>query len=123
MLIDFEKIAASVIHNFYGGEKETEARMFFDGTNRIAYSTLAPGASVGMHLHDNGSEIVYVLKGRGMALYDGGTEELSPWLCHYCPKGHSHSIVNDGSEELIYLSVVPRQRSSAADIPACFDCL
>ncbi|WP_222704149.1 cupin domain-containing protein [Cloacibacillus evryensis] len=109
MLIDFEKIAASVIHNFYGGEKETEARMFFDGTNRIAYSTLAPGASVGMHLHDNGSEIVYVLKGRGMALYDGGTEELSPWLCHYCPKGHSHSIVNDGSEELIFLSVVPRQ--------------
>lgn len=109
MIIDFEKIPESVIKNFYGGEGDTVARMFFDGMNRIAYGTLAPGASIGTHTHENGSEIVYVLSGRGRAVCDGGTDELRPGLCHYCPKGHSHGLVNDGAEALVFLSVVPQQ--------------
>ena len=109
MIIDFEKIDTSVIQNFYGGEKDTVGHMFFDGLYRIAYTKLAPGASIGTHLHENGGEIVYVLNGTGRAVYDGGVEALRPGLCHYCPKGHSHGVINDGAEDLVFLSVVPRQ--------------
>jgi mannose-6-phosphate isomerase-like protein (cupin superfamily) len=110
MLIDFNKIEESVIPNFYRGEKNTVARMFTDNlNNRIMYGKLEPGASIGLHKHDNGSEIVYVLKGSGKALYDDIQEELSVGICHYCPKEHSHSLINDGNGDLVFFAVVVQQ--------------
>ena len=90
------------------GEKTTYARMFVDGNNRIMRGRLEPGASIGLHPHQGSSEIVYVLSGTGKALYDGGEEALAPGGCHYCPEGHTHSLVNDGGEDLIFFAVVPR---------------
>ena len=29
--------------------------------------------------------------------------------CHYCKKGSSHTLVNDGEEELVFFAVVPQQ--------------
>ncbi|MFR7893260.1 MAG: hypothetical protein ACLU38_03455 [Dysosmobacter sp.] len=40
-------------------------------------------------------------------LYDGVWEPVAPGTCHYCPKGHSHSLVNDGTEDLVTFAVVP----------------
>ena len=41
---------------------------------------------------------------------DDGEELLSPGQCHYCPKGHSHSLINASpTETLVYLAVVPEQ--------------
>ena len=42
-------------------------------------------------------------------MYDGGTDVLTPGVCHYCPKGHSHGIYNDGTEDLVVFAVVPEQ--------------
>jgi mannose-6-phosphate isomerase-like protein (cupin superfamily) len=110
MLIDFSKLQEFVINNFYGGEKDTVARMFTDElSNCIMYGKLEAGASIGFHKHDNGSEIVYVLQGKGKALYDGSQEELSTGVCHYCPKHHSHSLINDSDEDLLFFAVVVQQ--------------
>ena len=109
MLLDFSQMPDTVIPCFYGGEKEISARMFADPANRIMYSTLVPGASIGLHTHETGSEILYILKGTGTALFDDGTEALSPGICHYCPKGHSHALINNGDEDLIFFAVVPQQ--------------
>lgn len=109
MLIEFEKLPESVVPHFYGGEKEMRARMFSDSLCRIGVGTLLPGASIGEHRHGESAEIVYVLRGRGRAWCDGAEEGLAPGLCHYCPKGSSHSMVNDGEEDLVVLTVVPRQ--------------
>ena len=68
---------------------------------------LAPGCSIGLHSHQNSSEIVYILSGTGKALFDEACETLSPGDCHYCPRGHSHSLINDGAEELRFFAVVP----------------
>ena len=65
--------------------------------------------SIGLHTHDTSSEIIYILKGRGKVLYDGGYEEVEEGLCHYCPKGHEHSLINDSDEDLIFFAVVPEQ--------------
>ena len=109
MLIDFPNMPEKTLKNFYGGEKEVQARMYADDKNRILYGRLAPGASIGMHAHETSSEIVYVVSGRGRVIYDGETFPIGPGQCHYCPKGHSHSTINDGDEDLVCITVVPEQ--------------
>ena len=78
-----------------------------DVDNKIMRSVLAPGASIGLHTHETSSEVMYFLSGTGKVLYDGVWEPVAPGTCHYCPKGHSHSLVNDGMEDLVTFAVVP----------------
>ena len=65
MKIEFDKIGTSVLENFKGGEKELSADMFFDGTNRIFKGRLIPGASIGLHTHDDSCEVIFILSGTG----------------------------------------------------------
>lgn len=109
MRIDFKGMAETVIPHFKGGEKEIAAKMYADGVNRIMRGRLAPGASIGNHTHGTGSEILYILEGEAKAVCDGETERLAPGDCHYCPKGHAHTLINDGAEELVFFAVVPEQ--------------
>ena len=109
MIIDFEAMPELVIKNFRGGQNETIARMFTDDNGKIMYGCLKPGASIGFHTHETSSEIIYFLIGQGKMLYDEGTEEIKAGMCHYCPKGHSHSLMNDSSEDLVFFAVVPEQ--------------
>lgn len=109
MRIDLNITEETVIPGSYGGRGETAARMVADGNNRIMKGRLAPGASIGDHRHDDSSEILYILQGWGRAALDGEVENLEPGICHYCPKGHTHSLENNGGEDLIFFAVVPRQ--------------
>ena len=107
----------SVLPSFKGGEKELRAKMFFDGTNRIMKGLLVrimkgllvPGSSIGMHIHEDSSEIIFITAGHGSVIFDGEKEPVSEGICHYCPKGHSHSLVNDSDADLEFLAVVPQQ--------------
>lgn len=107
MIIDFEKIETTIIPNFRGGEKETSAQMFVDENNKIMRGKLIPGASIGMHTHETSSEIIYILSGQGKVLYEDTYETLSSGSCHYCPKGHSHSLINNSDNDLVFFAVVP----------------
>ncbi|MDD6237522.1 MAG: cupin domain-containing protein [Clostridiales bacterium] len=109
MIIDFKKIKSETIKQMRGGEKEVTANMFVDNNNRIMYGKLEPGASIGMHTHETGSEILYILQGNGKMIYDDTVETLEPGTCHYCPKGHSHSLINDSDADLIFFAVIPQQ--------------
>lgn len=73
------------------------------------HGVLEPGASIGLHTHENSSEVIYILSGSGKVQYDGAYECVSTGDCHYCPKGHAHSLINDSDAELIYFAVVPNQ--------------
>ena len=109
MKIDFNSIEETLIPNFKGGEKEVAAKMFFDGLNRIMMARLAPGASIGMHTHEDSSEIIFVTKGDGCVIYDGERISLTAGDVHYCPKGHTHSVINDSDAEVKITAVVPMQ--------------
>ena len=109
MIIDFNNLKNEIIPNFRGGEKEVSARMFTDDMNKIMYGELKPGASIGLHTHETSSEIIYFVKGTGKMLYDGAFEKIHCGLCHYCPKGHTHSMINDGDEDLVFFAAVPEQ--------------
>lgn len=116
MIIDFNKMDITVLPNFKGGEKEFAANMFFDGTNRIFKGKLIPGATIGMHTHEDSCEVIFVLEGNGTIVEvdpADGTETSTPVRpgdCLYCKKGHSHSLQNTSMEsDLIFYAVVPQQ--------------
>ena len=109
MLLDFNKMEETIIPNFKGGEKNTASKMFFDGKNRIMNGRLEPGATIGLHKHETSSEIIFILSGKGKVIFDDGEEPLEAGNCHYCPKGHTHSLVNNSSEDLVFYAVVPEQ--------------
>lgn len=109
MLIDFNAIPETVIPHMRGGEKEVRAHMYVDDLGKIMRGKLIPGASIGLHVHETSSEILYILSGKGKVLYEGTEEPLAPGTCHYCPKGKGHSLINDGDEDLEFLAVIPEQ--------------
>lgn len=109
MKIDFNSMEPAVIPHFKDGEGETYARLHTDELGKIMRGTLPPGASIGLHVHDTSSEIVYILSGTGKVLYDGGYETVGPGDCHYCPKGHAHSLINDSDVPLEFFAVIPNQ--------------
>ena len=109
MIIDLKNMEATAMPNFKGGEKEFLAKMFFDGKNRIMHGTLVQGASIGLHTHETNSEILFVLSGSGRVIFDDGEEFVSAGQCHYCPKGHSPSLINDNAEPLVFFACVPEQ--------------
>lgn len=109
MLIDFSNMEPEIIPHFVGGEGEIHAKMHVDGLNRILHGILPPGSSIGYHTHETSSEIVYILSGTGKVKVEGGEEPLKAGDCHYCPKGHSHSLINDSDAMLEFFAVVPFQ--------------
>lgn len=109
MLIDFYSIEEQCIPHFKGGEKETFAKMYYDGLNRIMKGRLLPGASIGMHVHDTSSEVIFITNGCGMVKYDDQEIAVSAGDCHYCAKGHSHSLINSSAAILEFTAVVPQQ--------------
>ncbi len=112
MLIGFDKMETTVIPHMRGGEKEASIKIFNDGLCKIMNGKLIPGATIGMHTHESSCEIIYILSGKGKILYDDGCEPLEAGSCHYCPKGHAHSLMNDspeGGEDLCFFAVVPEQ--------------
>lgn len=125
MIIDFKNIEVSVMPHFKGGEGETRTRSFFDGLNKIMQGHLDVGCSIGYHKHETNSEIILITSGIARCLYDGGErdqsganaiieEHLTKGDCHYCPRGHSHSLINaSDSEPLEYFAIVPEHENTA----------
>lgn len=37
------------------------------------------------------------------------SETVSAGGCHYCPKGHTHSMINNSKEDIIFFAVIPEQ--------------
>ncbi len=110
MIIKPQDIEAGRLENFKGGDKFLEARMFFDGTNRILTSArLVPGASIGVHTHDDSCEVIFILEGCGCILEEGEKKAVEAGDCLYCPKGGTHSLINDSEADLVFCAVVPKQ--------------
>ena len=108
-MIDFVAMEEKIIPGFKGGEGSFAVKMFADDANRILHGRLVPGSSIGMHCHDTSSEIIYILSGVGTAILEGQEEILTAGQCHYCPKGGTHTLMNKGTEDLIFFAVVPEQ--------------
>ena len=95
--------------HFNGGEGSLFAKMIQRDEVRIMMRGVVPaGASIGLHTHSDTMEVVFVLSGKGRAIVDGVEESLEAGDVHYCPKGSSHTVRNDGPEDLVLCAVIPK---------------
>lgn len=107
MTLHFDDMPSLLQPHFKGGTGAAETRIFSDEMGRILRLTLPAGASIGLHTHTDSCEVMYFLSGSGICIDDGVEVPVSPGLCHYCPRGHSHSVLNTGTEPLVILGIVP----------------
>lgn len=109
MLIEFDKMKSVTIPKLNGGEGSVTAAMYMDKSGKIMYSVIPAGSSIGLHTQSTGNDINYVISGQGKAVCDGVEEILRTGVCHYCPKGSQHTIINTGEEDLVLFTVVAEQ--------------
>ena len=107
MIIDFDKIEETSSPNFFGGEKEYRSRMFIDDYGKIVKGRLIHGASIGLHTHEVNYEVMYFIEGEATVIYNEERMTFSPGQVHYCAKGQSHTIINEGTEVVVFFAVLP----------------
>lgn len=106
MLLDFHALPEFTIPGMNQGTGTMSAKMYNDEQMRIITCKLHPGSSIGLHSHDNGDDINFIISGSGTAVCDGTEEPLTPGVCHICRQGSAHSIANTGDEDLVMWTVV-----------------
>ena len=98
--------------NLRGGNGTTEITNFItpedlnDKGRLFANITLKPGCSIGYHVHENESELFYLMKGEALYNDNGVERTLSVGDVMICPAGTGHSIANNGQENLELCAVI-----------------
>ena len=108
-MLDFTTIPESPLPHFKDGEGTFFARFAGDTSCKILHGRLPAGATIGLHTHEDSAEIIFFLSGTGKMLLDDAEETIAAGLCHYCPKGSSHAMINEGDEDITFYAVVPKQ--------------
>lgn len=106
MQLNFLDLDGIKTKNLNGGEGEVVARMFKDDNCKIMFTYIEPNGSIGLHRHDTSIEINIVFAGHGKAICDGKEEILDLGVCHYCPKGSEHTIINTDKMDLMLYTIV-----------------
>ena len=108
-MIDFTTIPESPLPRVKEGEGTFFARFAGDAGCKILHGRLPAGATIGLHTHEDTAEIIFFLSGTGKMILDGTEEAIGAGLCHYCPRGSAHTMVNEGDEDILFYAVVPKQ--------------
>jgi len=67
---------------------------------------LQPNESIGTHSHMNETEIYYIISGEASILDDGQFKKLYPGDSAITDGENSHSIINDGNDELRFIGII-----------------
>lgn len=76
----------------------------------IAWLTLPPGASIGVHAHKDNEDAYIVISGSGVFIGADGKEiPVKAGDTTIARKGESHGMKNTGKEPLVILDVIAQQ--------------
>ncbi|GHU28471.1 mannose-1-phosphate guanylyltransferase [Betaproteobacteria bacterium] len=76
----------------------------------VAWLTLPPGASIGVHKHEKNEDAYIVVSGSGVFVAADGTETpVKAGDVTIARKGESHGMKNTGNEPLVILDVIAQQ--------------
>lgn len=106
MVIAFGEMEEKVLPKFKGGERQYNVKMFTEGDNKIMQGRLVPGSSIGLHKHEADCEVIFITSGSGKVLDDGEERKVCTGMALFCPKGHSHTLINDGEADLCFYAAV-----------------
>lgn len=92
----------------YGlGSVCAEAPIADTSIKMAAQMTLVPGASVGLHTHENDEELYYIVSGHGSYIRNNGTKEnIGPGDVTLTRRGEQHSILADKNEPVVFFAVI-----------------
>lgn len=112
MLYKKETFATEIRERMRGGNGDAEltslAREIPKNLRLFSKVRLAPGASIGYHVHENETELYHFLSGSGVVDDNGTTVRVSAGDTIATPDGCGHSVENDGGEDLTFLAVIVR---------------
>lgn len=76
----------------------------------IGWMTLQPGASIGLHKHENNEDAYIIVSGEGVFTDGGGKESaVKAGDITIARKGEAHALKNTGKEPLVFLDVIAQQ--------------
>jgi mannose-6-phosphate isomerase-like protein (cupin superfamily) len=70
----------------------------------ITWVDVPTGAEQRAHSHSDAEQVYVIVRGRGRMSVAGDVEEVGEGDLVFIPPATQHSIVNDGSETLVYVS-------------------
>jgi uncharacterized cupin superfamily protein len=103
-----------------GREKRALGEFFGLKNFGVNLTRLAPGAiSALRHAHTKQDEFVYILQGQPTLITDAGRRQLAPGDCagFAAGTGNAHQLVNESSEEVLYLEVGDRTVGDSGSYP------
>ncbi len=103
-----------------GREKRPLGDLFGLSNFGVNLTKLAPGAvSALRHTHTKQDEFVFVLEGHPTLHTDEGRTLLSPGMCagFKAGTGNGHRLINETSQEVVYLEVGDRSPEDAGHYP------
>lgn len=101
-----------VIHNMRGGEGDALQHLILsDGdmarhARLFATMVLKEGCSIGEHAHNDETEYYYILSGTGTVTEADGEKQVKAGDLVITGGGASHSIRNNGKEDLVFLAII-----------------
>ena len=103
-----------------GREKRQLGDLFGLTNFGVNLTRLAPNSvSALRHAHTKQDEFVYILQGRPTLQTDEGRTQLSPGMCagFKASTGNGHRLINETSEEVVYLEVGDRTPGDEGSYP------
>lgn len=105
-------LRASVRHEAKGGKGDfinhhiLESDELYGAARLYTLCRLAPGHSVGSHIHIGEMEVCYFLSGTGLVETNGESTPVGPGDTNIVLDGENHSVLNNGTEELVYTALI-----------------
>lgn len=103
-----------------GRVKHTLGDLFGLSNFGVNLTRMAPqGVSALRHAHTKQDEFIYILRGRPTLHTDEGRTRLAPGMCagFRAGTGNGHCLINDTSEEVVYLEVGDRTSGDEGQYP------
>ena len=103
-----------------GRDKKALGQLFGLRNFGVNLTRLAPGAiSALRHAHARQDEFIYILQGRPTLHTDEGRQQLAPGECagFKAGTGNAHRLINETSEEVVYLEVGDRTPGDEGSYP------
>ena len=68
--------------------------------------TLAPGTSIGYHVHENETELFYFVTGSGRVQDDDAFYDVEAGDAMSTSGGHGHGVLNTGKTDLVMVAAI-----------------
>jgi mannose-6-phosphate isomerase-like protein (cupin superfamily) len=81
-------------------------KVLFTGTrSQLVVMALLPGEEIGTEVHGEIDQLLYVVKGQGVAVFGNVKEALAKGAVFCVPAGTTHNVINTGDEPLKLFTV------------------